>query len=109
MVGKLNLDLGEDYAFDIRRAREVAEGGAAGGAQQAFVRGPYVNPDQPAVPFFIQRTVAAEWFVWFDIDADPDPDIKRDLRQFLADAGVTPSLRSAVEVKARRNGWNGVD
>lgn len=26
MVGKLFLDLGEDYAFDIRRARQVAEG-----------------------------------------------------------------------------------
>ena len=34
MVGKLNLDLGEDYAFDIRRAREVAEGAAITGTSK---------------------------------------------------------------------------
>ena len=27
MVGKLNIGQGEDYAFDIRRARQVAEAG----------------------------------------------------------------------------------
>lgn len=40
MVGKLDLDLGEDYAFDIRRAKFVAEqaaqGGGAGGGNISY-------------------------------------------------------------------------
>ena len=104
MAGKLDLDLGEDYAFDIRRAREVAEGVVA--PSGPFVKGPYTS-EHGTVPYFIQKDRNEDWWIWFDIDADPDPDVRTRLRAFLRNVGIVLALRKDVQVVAESLGWEG--
>ena len=96
MVGKLNLDLGDDYAFDPRRAKEVAEGATP---QQPVILGPFTAN---GTRYWLDTV---KWNVWFDIDGDPLPDLAVPLKTFLDNAGVDPMTRSSIRRKARDNGW----
>ena len=96
MVGKLDLNLGEDYAFDIRRAREVAEGGGGGGGGDA-------DPDLTG-PF---DTGGRHWWfdpdkceVWFDIDQDPSPDVGVPVARILNSDLVSDELKAAISAVA---------
>ena len=105
MVGKLNLDLGDDYAFDIRRAREVAEGASGGTippivAPPDGVYGPYTSG---TTIYWIQRENGI-CYVWFDVDADPDPDVRQPVADFLADTNNDVLLRQDVQAKAEALG-----
>ena len=105
MVGKLNLNLGDDYGFYIRRAREVAEGTVAGGGGQPVpppdqVYGPYTSG---TTTYWIQRENGI-CYVWFDVDADPDPDVRQPVADFLADTNNDVLLRQDVQAKAEALG-----
>jgi hypothetical protein len=102
MVGKLFLDLGEDYAFDIRRAREVAEGagGGGGGGGGDSVNGPYTVG---TTTYWIQKQ-GGVCYVWFDVDADPDPDVRQPVDEFLADENNDILIRNAVQNRAQQLG-----
>ena len=101
MVGKLNLDLGQDYAFDIRRARAVAEGNTSDPTEPG-IYGPF---EYDGEPYWFQVTDEGLWFVWFDIDSDPDPDIRILLSVFLADPAIDDDLKDAVRHEAEELGW----
>lgn len=104
MVGKLNLDLGDDYAYDIRRAREVAE----------IMPMPVPAPPAPVPevfgPFTTQGTEywirTVEWAVAVDTDDVPGPDLFLDPQVLDSDL-VTPTQRAAVKAKLRQYGWPG--
>ena len=100
MVGKLFLDLGEDYAFDVRRAREVAEGAAQ---QQPDPIGKVYGPfTTKGVEYWIQ---SVQWNVWFDVDGKPGPDLPVPIEVFLEQPEVDPQQRAAVRRKAVSLGW----
>lgn len=105
MVGKLFLDLGQDYAFDIRRAREVAEGGGPPLPPAPFVEGPISS--EYGQDYWLQRDDRGKWWIWFDIDADPDPDIRQRLRAFLRNPSIDPNYRADVREQAELLGWEG--
>lgn len=107
MVGKLNLDLGEDYAFDIRRARAVAEGAAV--RRPGFslpiggVDGP--NLSSNGQDYWLQRDGTDKWWIWFDIDAEPDPDVRQLLNTLLSNTSVNINYRADVRGRAEELGW----
>ena len=112
MTGKLDLDLGEDYAFDPRRAREVAEEAASSGGgintlPPNGVDGP--NNSTFGAPFWIARSggQGLRWFVAWNVDNDPEPDVRQRLTQFLADDDIDQNYRNDVEMRARALGWSG--
>ncbi len=109
MPGKLNLDLGDDYKFWPKRAKEVAEntsnGGGGGGNSVPFVDGP--NSSNYGADYWLQRDANQNWFWWVNIDTDPGPDIKRPLPEFLADQAITQAYRNDVRARAQELGYNG--
>jgi hypothetical protein len=100
MVGKLNIGQGEDYAFDIRAARAVAEAGDAAPVQEPEVLGPFTTEGQ----VYYIRTI--EWGVGFDIDGQPPADVFVP-PEALDDAHLYTTQRAAIRRKLRENGWPG--
>ena len=77
--------------------------GAGGGATDIdFPDGP--NSSAHGQPFWIDND-ATGWYVAFDIDAVPDPDIRQLLEPFLQDAGVLAAYRADVRRRAIALGW----
>jgi hypothetical protein len=108
MVGKLNLDLGEDYAYDIRRAREVAEGGTRiEPIAPGEMRGPFPSLTGGAPYWLRVRPRNKKWEVGFDVDQDPDADVWTNLKAFVDNPQIVTPYRKEIEARAKANGWDG--
>jgi hypothetical protein len=55
--------------------------------------------------FWIKRNKRGNWQVWFNVDGDPEADVKLGLVKFLADRAVDPDYRADVRTAARFLGW----
>ena len=104
MVGKLWLNLGEDYAYDIRRARAVAEGaadpGGGGGTGMPDLKGPF--GDDPVWWF---DPVACE--VWFDVDSDSASDVGVPVARILGSDLISDELKAEIRPIAEQAGCLG--
>lgn len=111
MVGKLDLDMGDDYAFDIRRAKAVAEnvpGGTGGGVSSVDPitpgnsRGPFLSAYGD--PYWFEVLPGDWWRVGWNIDGDAGPDVWTPLSSFLDD-DVNLTYRNDVKSEAMKNGY----
>ncbi len=104
MVGKLFLDLGEDYAFDIRRAKEVAEGVVVVTQPEPPVQidnisGPYQTAS--GVPYFLgEGNRTGLCWIGFDIVGDPAPDFFTPLVAFMNNPSVDQVSKDEVQAQA---------
>ena len=63
------------------------------------------NPSDHGVPFFIQRDINSDWFAWYDIDENPDPDIRVPLADALEDEALSQAYRADIARRAADLGY----
>jgi len=108
MVGKLNLDLGEDYAYDVRRARAVAEA-AQPDASIDPIRdrsGPFDAGD--GVAFYIGRARNGTARVGFNVDDDPPADVWITPAAVAGSVQLSASSKNAIHGRLVELGYGGV-
>ncbi len=84
-------------------AGSAGGGGAPVPIPEPIVDGPNTSPH--GADYWLQRDASQNWFIWWDIDVDPDPDVRQPLETFLANDAVDPNYRADVQARAEALGW----
>ncbi len=93
----------------LRMYMEEGGSGIAGGGgiptpiPEPIVDGPNSSPH--GEDYWLQRDALNDWYIWWDIDADPEPDIKQPLGAFLNNSSVNLQYRADVQTRAGELGW----
>lgn len=98
----------EDSTAGLRwlpKTLEVAS--SVSGIIDPFPPGSVDGPNSAASgdPFWIQRDMNDDWYVWWDVDTDPGPDIKKSIPVFLSDSEVSQDYKDEVDARARALGY----
>ena len=69
------------------------------------VDGPNSSPH--GQDFWIQRDMQDVWYVWWDVDSEFGPDVKKLLSMALADEGLDADYRADIAARAAELGYTG--
>ncbi len=77
------------------------------GPGDSFPPGSVDGPNQTTngAPYWLQRDMQDRWYIWWDVDTDPGPDIKKRLARFLADESIEQAYRDDVLARASELGY----